>query len=291
MRKLQDPGLAALAKWTPLAARAAASEPREPIAILAAEAIELAQFMLEHWQPVTGKRARPGVKSALAGGTLKATAADELYELALAVQYAHADYRARAPITPEAPVTRAKFLRTELKRSLAFLFADDATGKRAGALARLSEDSGNRTHDGIALSLESFAHYASKFRAPLAELPGFDAAQIDEAFAVAHSLREHSSLRLAQQLASGRREQRLLRNRLVTLLKARMKDARHVIRFVFRHHPDLARHAGSSYERSRKARQRADKRAKRQAGGAELRAAGPTPGADRLTRKRRKARH
>src|SRR5262245_54853161 len=120
-RATRDYAVAVVEKWALLAAGASAGEPHEPIATLALEAMELSYFIREHWRPLTGRRARPGLQSAVASGDLEDTVASDLEELALAVQLANAEFRTSKPLSPVAPVARAKILHRELKRCLAYV--------------------------------------------------------------------------------------------------------------------------------------------------------------------------
>jgi hypothetical protein len=157
----------------------------------------------------------------------------------------------------EAPVERGEFLLGELKRCLAFVADDGVQDDRDAELARLREShSDASSHDALATSLEGFAYHANKFRERLAQVPEFDLAYVGEALAVANRLRQQSALKLSSREATNRREALALRNRLITLLRDRVNRTRRAARFIFRHHPDIAKLAGSEYERRRRARYR-----------------------------------
>src|SRR5690606_28069427 len=95
-----------------------------------------------------------------------------------------------------------------------------------------------------------------RFREKLAQLPEFDPAMIDEALVVASRLREQSALKMSSAARDQQRLELSLRNRFVTLLNERVRVARRAARFVFRHYPEIARLAGSGYERRQRARRR-----------------------------------
>jgi hypothetical protein len=252
-------------KWAGVKVRKGTPEPRTPPRILVSEAGELAAFMLEHWEPRLGKRGHPGLGSAVVPGGLPGTAVADLRELALAVQFMDSEVRGSRLRVPKAPVERGRFLLRELERTLRFLF-DAAGGVRAAEVARLREGTRQTgTHDALALALESFAYYAARHRKRLAALAGFDAGGIDEALVVANRLREQSALRQAAIAGPARQQSIAVRGHLLALLDRRMKDARRAARFVFRERPELARQAGSEYERTRRARPRAAKKRREQA--------------------------
>src|SRR5262245_4126581 len=114
---------AIMQKWTPLAAVVDESESTTPIQVLAGEALDLANFITERWEPRdTGKKVLPGMRSALVTGAIDEAIARDLTELALAVSHAHGQFRAVAASTLEAPVERGEFLLSELRQCLEFIF-------------------------------------------------------------------------------------------------------------------------------------------------------------------------
>ncbi len=80
---------------------------------------------------------------------------------------------------------------------------------------------------------------------------------------MAARLREQSSLRAAAVGNNRRRTARTARNRLLALLVDRIGRARRALRFVFRHHEDIAKLASSDYQRRRRAAARAARGARR----------------------------
>ena len=256
-----------LEKREPLASNVPEARHTTPVVVLTGEAIELAQFVSQHWEPrespsEAGESGEgvPGMKSALVGGLIDESIAQDLLDLASVVAHAHATVRALKEKVPEAPVKRGVFLLSEIRKCSRFLFGEGVVDERDAALARLTESHNDTSsHGALAMSLEGFAFYANRFRARLATLPDFDPALLDEALVVAHRLRAQSSLKAS--LAAKRRhgEALALRNRLLTLLIDRMNRTRRAARFVFRHHPAIARLAGSAYERRRRRRYRGRK--------------------------------
>ncbi len=247
-----------LERWKAAAAGQQDSVPRAPISVLVGEALELSCFVAERWEPVEGPDPAPGMCSAAEAGALPAAIVTDLRELALAVAQAHAHFQACTLPVFVAPVERGKELLAELRHCLSFLFADGVEDGRDASLERLTEShSDTSSHDALALSLEGFSLFAHEHREDLARLPGFDPAIFDEALRVAMRLREQSAFQLTNDALRKRRDALALRNRLVTLLRAQLSDTRRTVRFVFRHHPEIATLAGSTYDRQRLARSRA----------------------------------
>jgi len=247
-------------KWSALAADVEPSTSTVPIIVLLGEAHDLAETVARRWEPSAGTKPLPGLKSAVATGVIPETLAADLRELAGAVTRALGEYRAVNENTLAAPVERGEFLLAEMRQCLQFIFDDGTDDEADAALVRLNESHNDTsTHDALAMSLEGFAIFASRHRERLAILPEFDVAMLDEAVAVAARLRDQSALKLSGVIADRQRTALEERNRLITLLTDRMNRARRAFRFVFRNHLEIAKLAGSSYERNRRAaRRRAD---------------------------------
>jgi hypothetical protein len=248
-------------KWTPIAQAASETAPSQPVPVIVGEAQDLAHFAQVHWEPVTGRIPRPGMKAALISGLIETTTIEEILDLAAALSRTHATFRAVNQEELSAPVERGEFLLSELKQSLEFIFDDGVNDKQDAELSRLSEShSDTSSHDKLALSLEGFAYYANDHKEQLAQLPDFETSMIDEALEVAHRLRSQSWLKLSNEARSQQKEALIFRNRFVTLLEERVAKMRRAARFVFRHRPDISREFGSSHDRRRRARQRAAQR-------------------------------
>jgi hypothetical protein len=108
-----------------------------------------------------------------------------------------------------------------------------------------------------AAAFTDYASLADHYRDELDGLGEFDVATIDEAKALATTLRERVAKRSSD--AKKRSTEALeWRNRLATVLAQEIASVRAAARFVFRHHPTIRREAASAYERRvRAARQRA----------------------------------
>ncbi len=101
-----------------------------PVSVLMGESLDLAFFVAERWEPVSGKDSRPGLKVAVAGGLIEETVSQDIRELVMAVSHAHAQYRAVTASTLEAPVERGEFLLTEIRQCLEFLFDDGVSDEQ-----------------------------------------------------------------------------------------------------------------------------------------------------------------
>ncbi len=130
------------------------------------------------------------------------------------------------------------------------------TSRRRAQLDRLREAfADSSAQDLVALALEGYAELGDRHVKELAAL-GFDSALLTEARTLAAALRARRAERLTTSAQSSQREALSLRSRLASLLIERMRAARSAARYVFRHHPEIARKATSGYERKRRARQR-----------------------------------
>ena len=249
----------ALEKWRELITDVPETQPGAPITVLTGEAIDLAYFLEEHWEPSIRKdRPLPGLKDAVRNDLITEQTPLEIFELGLAVTNAHSKFRRLNPAELEAPVERGTFLLFELKHSLKFLFDDGKNDERDAELKRLSEShSDTDSHDGLAQSLEGFALFAHDHRDELATLPEFDPNFIDEAMRIAQALRAQSALKLSDSTREEQSHLLSVRNRLITLLRDRVNAARRAARYVFRNHPGVAYQAGSAYERRKRARREA----------------------------------
>ena len=147
---------------------------------------------------------------------------------------------------------------SELTAVLEFLFDDGVEDERDAQLARARElNDDTSTLLGLAAALTDYASLADHYRDELDGLGEFDVATIDEAKALATTLRERVAKRTSD--AKKRSSEALeWRNRLATVLAQEVANVRAAARFVFRHHPTIRREAASAYERRvRAARQRA----------------------------------
>jgi hypothetical protein len=193
------------------------------------------------------------MKQAVVGSGFEENIAQEIRELSVAVGYVQGRYNHALQARLVAPVERAEFLISELRQALGFLFDDEVDDENDAQLERLNDSvSGARTHDELAEALDSYAIFAANYRTQLAGFPEFDTGFIDEAMVVARRLREQSAIKASRATSDEQTALQKLRNRLITLMVARMRTARRAARYVFRNHPHVARRAASSYERRRK---------------------------------------
>lgn len=232
-----------------------------PFDVLSGEAVELARICLRHWEPAlgeTGQVIEPGLKSAVqVGGHFSATAPQDLIEITDALQAAQTEYRLLVDSPRVAPTERGQFLLSEIRATLQWLFDDgndDVSDAQLVALGEAHDDA--LSQDAVAAALYDYAALAERHSARLQNLGGFDVANIPEAREVAQALREHSGGPTKRPAEPGVDAALELRNRLGSLLHHKVLTARAAMRFVFRHHPKIARQAGSAYERKARARRR-----------------------------------
>ena len=238
-----------------------------PVHVFFGEAVDVHKFFLKYWQPeMDGKRVvRRGLLSAAGDKSrVHGKLGEEILSLQRATQDAHTRYLLTVdPTAGGDPVGRGGFLLDELTATLEFYFDDGVEDENDLKLANLNAAHADdpSTADAIAGALEDYAALADPHRAALDGLGGFEAAFIDEARALAATLRERPATPLVMSEASKRAI--ALRNKLATLLWERMNIVRGAARFVFRDQPEIVRQATSAYERRRRAeaRRRAEKKA------------------------------
>jgi hypothetical protein len=150
-------------------------------------------------------------------------------------------------------VARGRFVLGEMTSALEWLFDDGVVDDRDAQLARVADAHRDdpESADALAGALDDYAALAAQHQKELQGLGGFDTALIDEATHVATSLRQTPST--PQAPSPETRRALAFRNRLLTLLDARVNKVRAAARFVFRHYPDIVREATSVYERRRRA--------------------------------------
>src|SRR5690606_4978735 len=120
-----------------------------------------------------------------------------------------------------------------------------------GALVRLRDACRtSRSHDALALLLESFVSLATRYEGRL-ERVGVPPATLDDALEAAARLRARSADRIRVRALRPDVELLATRNRCIAALNERMRRVRRTIRYVFRDHPALARQATSAYFRRR----------------------------------------
>lgn len=100
---------------------------------------------------------------------------------------------------------------------------------------------------------------------PATGLGNFDATLLDEAKTLSAALRDRPAVPLV--LSDRARDALALRNKIISMLTARMAIVRGATRFVFRDDPSIARQVTSAYERRKRAAARREA-AKKKAPGA-----------------------
>jgi hypothetical protein len=258
-------------RWSPLAAQI--EETRNPLNVpfhvALGEAVACAKFMQERWEPKDGL---PGLrcisKSKLPWGTH-----EELLSLARAVQEVQTRYLLVADPAVVDLGARARVVVGRLESAVTFLLGDDVVEPADQKLARLKAEHAQNGERAGTLSqmLSDYAALAEELKGRLVEMDeDFDPATIDEARALASQLLEGPASEDPESDAA--RELRVLRNRLLVLLIARVRTVRAGAAYVFGGHPEVAREVMSAYERKRRAQARARAReaaAKRDGDGPE----------------------
>jgi hypothetical protein len=246
----------ALDVWRDEAMRlpAGVPRPRVPLHVLLDEAVSVARFFESHYPTLRnedGTVARIGLDSvARPGRDLTASTAAEVLSLREAIHEAQVRYVEASAPRPGPPLARMRFVLKEIRGALGFLLDDGKRDVRDVQLEQL-EASGSgspRSTSALILALYQLATFANTHRAELDGLGGFDAALIDEAFALVDATKALPPVVPLAELPSDVLD---LRNRLAMLLAARMSVVRAAARFVFRASPAIVREATSTYERRR----------------------------------------
>ncbi len=248
----------AIAKWqkaaTELAEVRTSFSP--PVRVILGEAVDVARFTQAYWEPVkdvAGKILRPGL--ALAGAKLPPNIGAEILELQDALQTAQTDYLLTvAPAQPDVRA-RAEYVLGEITAALEWLLDDGVEDDRDKQLAALKAEyaDGSVSTDSLAAELSDYAGLARQEAEGLEGLGGIELVLIDEAEQLAKVLRERPTTASPPE---NTRRALDLRNRLATLLVARVATVRAAVRFVFRNHPEIAREVGSTYTRRKRAMSR-----------------------------------
>lgn len=263
-------GRSALDVWRGEAMRlpARAPRPRVPLHVLLDEAVSVARFFETHYPTLRdedGTVTRIGLDSvARPGRDLTPATGAEVLSLREAIHEAQAKYVAAPSHRTSPPLARIRFVLGEIRATLGFWARDGERDARDVQLEQLDAfGGGSRSASALPVRLYQLASFANAHRAELDGLGGFDAALIDEAFALVEAATMLPPLVPEAELPSS---VLALRNRLATLLAARMAAVRAAARFVFRGSPDIVREATSPYERRRAVAARRAKREKKAAG-------------------------
>lgn len=260
---LPTPDAATRERWEAAAAKVPADAPRAnvPWSVLMDEAVDLARFVRNHWDPkATGlDGVRPGL-SAIADRFPKGIA-DELLELQHLAERAHTAYiLATSPLTPEKLFDKGEAALTELDRALDFHFDDGVFNEGDAQLAKLREAHPDpRSHAAMASALMEYAALAEAHREGLSTVGTFDLKTIEEARALAQGLRDLPSVAERARPTEDGERQRALRDGFAALLVERIRRVRSAARWVFRAHPEVVKLSTSAYERRRRADSRREK--------------------------------
>lgn len=256
-----------VAKWTALTEGQEAIRPPIPVSVLLGEAVDLAELCEKHFDPVLSPTGQlPGLIQLEASGEIARDISAELRELTYVIGVVHGDYVARTKERSQA-ADRASALASKLRAALSFVLE---SGRQPAAAERLAsvraEFHSVANQDELALALQAYVGLAREHLALVTKI-GVESASIDEAEALATTLREQSAAKLARTDDGG--DVAGLRNRLIGALDARMRTVRRAFRYVFRDHPEVARRSVSGYARTkRKARKDAESEATPPAPGA-----------------------
>jgi hypothetical protein len=225
-----------------------------PLHVLLNEAGLAAAFFRRHWKATAD---HAGLESA-ANESLTAATGRELLSLRSAVDQADVAHRL-LPARPPSPAAEGRRVFREIMATLAWHFdaGDDARGRAQLDAVRTAHAKIGRSALALAQILEDTARFAEVHRAAIAGVGGFDPRRLDEAMALARTLRERS--RAPRAPPEAKREALGLRNKLVALLRDRIATVRAAARFVFRDHPAIIREVTSAHERKRRKRGRAKK--------------------------------
>lgn len=225
---------------------------RQPLHVLTGEAVEVAGFVSRYYQPQrdpeTEAVVRPGLASA-GKKRLPASTGKRIMAMVEAVEAAQKQYLLAADTTDDTQLARARHVLSELTAVLEFLFDDGVEDERDAQLARakqVNDDTSSLL--GLASALTDHGSLADHYRDELDGLGEFDVTMIDEAKQLAASLRQRATKATAE---AKKKSAAALdwRNRLATVLTREVARVRAAARFVFRHHPAIAREAASAYER------------------------------------------
>jgi hypothetical protein len=249
----------ALEQWkaSALALPATDFTPRLPIYVLIGEAHDLATLAEKRWKARYSKDntlLEPGLE--LAGAKLEANLPERLHSLAEALQQAQSAYLLTTGVSGRKELMdRGNFVVNEVKAVLEWYFDDGIEDENDSKLARvLAEHQKNPdTPDALASELRDYAALAEEHRAELEGLGGFEVSLIDEATQLAAQLRALPAEPTQDPNRQQTREALDLRNRISWMLQRQMSMLRAAARFVFRHHPELARSFPSTYERKKRA--------------------------------------
>lgn len=258
----------ALEQWKPVALALSTADYtlRQPVFVMIGEAHDLAALAVRYWKTRYSPEQtimEPGLE--LAGAKLGENFVDQLRSLAEALQQAHSAHLLTAGLTERKELmAQGDFVVSELKAVLEWTFDDGVEDENDLRLARVQaeHEKDPETPDALAGELRDYGALAAEHRSELEGLGGFQTSLIEKATQLAEQLLALPTEPRKDPKRLQSQEALDLRNRLGTMLYQRMSLLRAASRFVFRHHPQIARLFTSSYERKKRA---AARRAARQA--------------------------
>jgi hypothetical protein len=228
----------------------------QPMHVIIGEAFDLARFVKTFWEPAApgaGTAGRPGLSSVET--RLSRTTAEDLVAEAEALQAAQTEYALTAsPLSPDVR-QRAEFLVGELSAALEFLFDDGVQNESDEQFAHVRQlhSVTPDSIDALSAELADYAELANRHAAELSEVANFDKHLIAEARDLVRRLRDREPGRATPAALKAALEKR---DRIATVLVDHVARVRAGGRYVFRHHPEIARQATSAYERRRRAEAR-----------------------------------
>lgn len=229
-----------------------------PLNVFSSEVIQLCHAAAYHYEPrEENGNQLPGLNAV--SYRLKRETIDELRELVDLLAYVQVAIIFGAPsISPalRQKVERADHLIFNIASAIEFLLDDEIDEPADNELARLHEQE-RAMGDAIpikAQTLLAYAMLAKSLADRLKDDQSFQLAWISESEALAQELRQS---RIPAPIISNPNID--LRNRIVTLMLDRVSLVRRAVAHVFRDHPDVRRKFASTYERKRRAANRAQK--------------------------------
>lgn len=248
-----------------------------PFAVVLGESIDVARFTAQRWQPERDETTRavvaPGLASVVRADqaptpfaltpTLHEGTSQEIVELHALAQSAQTAYLLSAAVRAgDNPRVRAAKVVGDLRGAVESYLDDGVEDEDDARLARVRAAHADdpETADALAGELVDYAALAESLLPGIEHYGDFTTAWITDARTLAGVLRARTDGPVTQETAEALAALDL-RNRLATLLAARVRLVRSKARFVFRAYPALLREVMSAYAR----RQRAAHRRKQKA--------------------------
>jgi|GEM_PF-837737 len=243
-----------------------------PLSVLLGESVDVARVASQRWTPEVDVRTKvvlaPGLSSAVradqavvpfaAAPTLHAGTARELVELHALTQEAQTTYLLSAAVKSGGNPRVDGLARAADLRGAAESYLDDGVETDDDvrlARVRAAHADDPESADALAGELMDYAALAESLLPGIDGYGDFSAAWIKEARDLAAALRARPDAPVSAETAEA-----LValdtRNRLATLLAARMRLVRAKARFVFRKHPAILREVTSAYGRRQRAAHR-----------------------------------